>query len=257
MGMKIIPIKVGNEKWSKSYFLGPGSGETPINIPHMMFYIDGAEKKVLVDTGGSDPNSESAKKFHSKTYTRAPEEEPATALKRITGVAPEEVEIVILTHLHWDHACNCHLFPNATFYVQMSEIIDSINPIPRFSKTYEAFNIGTVPPWAQQGLKWVFLDGDANILPGIDVYIIPGHSAGIQGVMVQTDRGPYFLGSDAFPIADTILADGTVIPGALSLSLEQAYHSSVRVSNFVRELGAIVIPGHDESVLEHPCYPFD
>jgi glyoxylase-like metal-dependent hydrolase (beta-lactamase superfamily II) len=255
MGLSIIPIKVGNEKWPKSYFMGPGSGEELIDIPHMMFYIDGAPKKILVDTGGSDPQSENTRKFHSKTYTRTLDEEPSRALKLATGFTPEQIEIVILSHLHWDHACNCHLFPNATFYVQMKEIIDTINPIPRFSKTYEAFNIGTVPPWAQQGVRWAFLDGDAEILPGIDVIMIPGHSAGIQGILVKTDKGQFFLGSDAFPLYDNILADGTVLPGTLNLSLEQAYYSSVKVTKLVKEHGATVIPGHDQAVLKYRRYP--
>jgi glyoxylase-like metal-dependent hydrolase (beta-lactamase superfamily II) len=251
MSLRIFPIKVGNEMWPKSYLNGPGAGETPIAIPHMIFYIDGAEKKVLVDTGGGDPESQDMIKFHSKTYTRKPEEMPTVALKTATGVSAEEIEVVILTHLHWDHACNCHLFPNADFYVQMSEVVDSINPVPRFSKTYQAFNIGTVPPWAQQPVKWNFLYGDTDIVPGISVYLIPGHSAGMQGVMVKTDKGPYFLGSDAFPLYDNVTVDGNVLPSMLSLNLEAAYHSSWKVS----KLGAKVIPGHDAAVLDHKYYP--
>lgn len=240
--------------WPKSYLNGPGAGDAPIPIPHMIFYIDGAEKKVLVDTGGGDPSSNDMIKFHSKTYSRIPEEFPPIALKNATGVLAEEVDIVILTHLHWDHACNCHLFPNAEFYVQMSEVIGSIDPIPRFSKTYQSFNIGTVPPWAQQPIKWNFLYGDTDILPGIKVYLIPGHSSGMQGVMVQTKKGPYFLGSDAFPLYDNVLKDGKVLPSMLSLNLEAAYRSSLKVSN----LGAMqVIPGHDAEVLKHKCYPVE
>lgn len=257
MRIRIIPIKVGNELWPKSYLIGPGAGETPINIPHMMFYIEGAEKRVLVDTGGGDPNSESSKKFHSKTYTRAFDEEPAAALKKATGLSPEDIDIVILSHLHWDHASNCHLFPQAQFYVQMSEVIDSINPIPRFTKTYESFNIGTVPPWAQQGVKWNFLNGDSEILPGISVVYIPGHSAGIQGILVDTDRGPYLIGSDAIPLYDLVQPDGTVLPGTLSLSLEDAYYSTVKINKMVKERGVVILPGHDSAILEHPYYPFD
>jgi glyoxylase-like metal-dependent hydrolase (beta-lactamase superfamily II) len=251
MNLRIFPIKVGNELWSKSYLNGPGAGDTPIDIPHIIFYIDGADKKVLVDTGGGDPASADMIKFHSKTYTRKPEEEPTIALKMATGVSSEEIDIVILTHLHWDHACNCHLFPNAEFYVQMTEVIDSINPVPRFAKTYQSFNIGTVPPWAQQPLKWNFLYGDTEILPGIKVLLIPGHSAGIQGVAVTTNDGLYFLGSDAYPLYDNINEDGSVLPSMLSLNLEAAFHSSWKVS----KLGAKIIPGHDIAVLDHKFYP--
>lgn len=253
MSIKIYPIKVGNELWAKSYLNGPGAGDEPIDIPHMIFYIEGAEKKILVDTGGGDPESESVKRFHSKTYTRSADEEPTRALYLTTGVKAEEVEIVILSHLHWDHAYNCQLFPNAKFYVQISEIIGSINPVPRFGKTYEAFNIGTVPPWAQQPVDWHFLDGDAEIVPGVSVVLIPGHSSGIQGVLVQCANGPYFLGSDAYPLYDNVLAGGHVLPSMLGVSLEKAYASSEKIG----KLGATIIPGHDAKVLEHKYYPIE
>ncbi len=256
MSIKIYPIKVGNEMWAKSYFVDGGSHEEVVNIPHMMFYIGGAEKKILVDNGGRDPDSESGR-LHSKTYTRAPEENPAVALKAVTGVSPEEIDVVILTHLHWDHCGNCHLFPNAEFYVQRKELIDSIDPIPRFKKTYEAFNLGVVPPWAQQGLKWRFLDGDAQITAGVRAVEIPGHSAGIMGVYVETAKGPYFLGSDAVPLYDNICEDGTVVPGALCLNMQQAYYSTVKINRLLKETGAVLIPGHDEGVLQYQYYPAD
>lgn len=44
MGMRIIPIKVGNEMWAKSYFVDGGAYEPAVEIPHMMFFIEGAEK---------------------------------------------------------------------------------------------------------------------------------------------------------------------------------------------------------------------
>lgn len=256
MGKRIIPIKVGNELWGKSYFVD-GAPQTPaIDIPHMMFYIDGAEKKILVDCGGRDPDSESGK-LHSKTYTRTPDENPAVALKKATGVDASEIDIVLLTHLHWDHCGNCHMFPNAEFYVQKAELLDSIDPIPRFGKTYESFNIGVVPPWAQQGLSWHFLEGEAEVVPGVKVIPIPGHSAGVMGVYVETDKGPYFLGSDAIPLYDNVKEDGSVIPSALCWSLREGYFSTVKVNNLVKETGMVIIPGHDKAVLDHKSYPFD
>lgn len=250
---KIIPIKVGSEMWARSYLNGPGAGDVPEEIPHIMFYIEGADKKVLVDTGGRNPGTPSQVKFHSATYERKPEEDPSIALKAATGLSPADIDIVIMTHLHWDHAGNCHLFPQAQFYVQMREVVDSINPIPRFQKTYESFSIDTVPPWAQQPVKWNFIDGDCEIIPGISVVLIPGHSKGIQGVLVDTANGPYFLGSDSIPLYDNVTKDGSVIPSTLSLSLEDAYHSCQKIN----KLGATIIPGHDILVLEHKSYPIE
>ena len=91
-------------------------GEFPILI-----YVIELEngKKIVVDTGPCGPGYPSAK-YHMPV-SRTPEMEPRTALETI-GVKPEEVETVILTHLHWDHVSNCKSFTNATFFVQKSEL---------------------------------------------------------------------------------------------------------------------------------------
>lgn len=249
--LQIFPIKVGSEMWPRSYINGPGSGDVPEEIPHIIFYISGADKKILVDTGGGVPGSSSHLKFHSPNYKRKPFEEPSLALKTVTGLSPEDIDIVILTHLHWDHSSNCHLFPQAQFYVQMSEVIDSINPIPRFQKTYESFSVGTIPPWAQQSIKWNFINGDYEIIPGIKLILIPGHSKGIQGVLVETSKGKYFLGSDSIPLYENIKEDGSAVPSMLSLSLEDAFYSCEKIN----KLGARIIPGHDPLVLNNKTFP--
>lgn len=249
--LKIIPIKVGSEMWPRSYLSGLGANDVPEEIPHIMFYIDGSDKKVLVDTGGGVPRSKSLAKFPRPTYVRKPEEEPSIALEAATGLYATDIDVVILTHLHWDHSYNCHLFPQAQFYVQISEVIASINPIPRFQKTYESFSINSVPPWARQPLKWNFINGDCEIVPGISSVLVPGHSKGIQGVLVETAKGLYFLGSDSVPLYDNVNKDGTVVPSTLSLSLENAFYSCQKIN----KLGATIIPGHDPLVLTHKIYP--
>ena len=248
---QIIPIKVG----TIFHYRGELSGEVrrveKEAIPLLMFYIDGVDKKILVDTGGGVPGSPSQTKFHG-SYERLPEEEPGVALKTATGVNPKDIDIVILTHLHWDHCCNNHLFPQADFYVQRSELYASIDPIPRFKNTYESFSSGTVPPWAQQATKWKIVNGDADVIEGIRLIHIPGHSKGMQGVLVETDKGPYFLGSDAVPMYDNF-KDGNWIPNPISLDLESYYDSFGKIE----KLGATIIPGHDSEVLKHKAYPIE
>lgn len=257
MGLRIRPINVGSCCFPKSYLAGNAPGnEKPFETPHMMFYIDGADKKILVDTGGLPADHERSIKYHDKTYKQTPEQDVATAFKAATSLDPEEVDIVILTHLHWDHCQNNHLFKNAEFFVQIKEIYASINPIPRFGKTYEAFNIGEIPCWALQPTKWNFIDGDTDIYPGIKAFLCPGHSPGTMVLMVETDQGPYLLGSDAFPLYDVVLPDGSLSPSALNNNLEDAWHSAQRMSKIMKECGAKLLPGHDPKVLEHEWYPF-
>jgi glyoxylase-like metal-dependent hydrolase (beta-lactamase superfamily II) len=73
----------------------------------------GSEKPILIDTGMKGDWSPSG-----KTYENV--EHPDAILAKV-GFAPEDIEDVILTHLHFDHAGNLDRFPNATFHVQRAE----------------------------------------------------------------------------------------------------------------------------------------
>ena len=116
-------------------------------------------RNILVDTGGGDPKSENILlSGHAKTI-RNPDERPDKALIKI-GIRPEEIDTVILTHLHWDHCYNNHLFPQAEFVVQKKELITAVDPLPKFKTMYETFATGLVPPWARQRTKWRIIDGD-------------------------------------------------------------------------------------------------
>ncbi len=105
--LKIIPINVGTLTVDKSELTYMRNFGVKMEVPNIIWYIQGAEKKIMVDTGPCDPDW--SNKYHFP-MVRTPEQEPLEAIKRI-GVDPKEIEVVILTHLHWDHAFNNHLLP--------------------------------------------------------------------------------------------------------------------------------------------------
>jgi N-acyl homoserine lactone hydrolase len=114
----ITPASVGTLTIDRSQLMwGQGFG-TKIQIPVLMFYVEGGDKRILVDTGCSAP--ESAAKYHYP-FIRKPEEDPTRALEAI-GVNPSEIDIVVATHLHWDHCYNHELFTNARFFIQRTEL---------------------------------------------------------------------------------------------------------------------------------------
>lgn len=255
MSVHIYPVRVGNCRFPVSYLVDGVKDDPVIDQPAYVFYIEGLSKKVLIDTGPGDPNDPNMK-YHSN-YFKLPEEEVGYALKKATGVDPEEIDIVIFTHLHWDHCQNNHLFKNAEFYVQISEMYDAINPCDRFLKTYESFAMGAVPIWARTPVQWRFIDGDAEIIPGVRVYHIPGHSAGSQAIMVDTEKGPFFLVGDAYPLYMHIRPDGTVIPSRLCNSLVDSYKSAKKINKIIRETNATMIPGHDAKLCTIKRFPID
>jgi len=106
-----------------------------------------------------------------------------------TGVQPGQIDLVINTHLHFDHAGgNTRIvdnnvvpaFPNARYIVQRGEFEHASNPTERDRASYFPENFA---PITKAGL-WDLVEGDCEILPGISVARIPGHNADIQAVLL-------------------------------------------------------------------------
>jgi len=105
------------------------------------------------------------------------------------GVQPRDVDLVINTHLHFDHAGgNTRIengravptFPRARYVVQRGELAHAAVPTERDRASYFPENF---QPITEAGL-WDLSDGDAEILPGISVARIPGHNADIQAIIL-------------------------------------------------------------------------
>ena len=96
-GYKITPLRLGSIVRKKSSMIY-GAEDTPLEFPLVAFLLEGFGRRLLVDTGGSPPDG-----VHWQPYTRPPDEALPQALAR-AGAAPEDIDGVIFTHLHWDHA---------------------------------------------------------------------------------------------------------------------------------------------------------
>jgi len=112
------------------------------------------------------------------------------ALKRL-GIRPDEVDVVLSTHLHWDHAGGFTrlseggrveaTFPKAKHFVQRSEWDFALDCDPRSKAAYLAEDF---VPVADAGLV-EFVDGDAEILPGVELRLTGGHTPGNQVVIFR------------------------------------------------------------------------
>jgi glyoxylase-like metal-dependent hydrolase (beta-lactamase superfamily II) len=169
-------------------------------------------------------------------------------------VEPEDIELLINTHLHWDHCYNNDLFPKARIYVQRSEIRFALDPVPPQYIYYETPQLGFASqPWMKSAHRFESVDGDYHLLDGIDLVPLPGHTPGFQGVLVNTDGGRYLIASDAIPF----LANwenrtyGLPQPSSIYTDLVAFYDSLKKMISICN----YVLPGHDYRVLEHPVYP--
>jgi len=155
------------------------------------------KRTVLIETGAGNKLSERMKKIY------ATEERLLIDLHH-AGVAPEDVDIVINTHLHFDHcgwntvysnARAIPTFPNATYYVQQGEFRYAQHPSERDSISYISDNYN---PLVESG-HMRLLDGDADIAPGISVRVYPGHTRHMQAVNIESGGKKACYISDLIP----------------------------------------------------------
>ncbi|MFN3705622.1 MAG: MBL fold metallo-hydrolase [Thermoflexales bacterium] len=189
---------VGRSKWAK---LLPPDEQNLVPQALRCALIEADGRRVLVDCGvGDKPNELLATQYD----VRRPSGTLLDDLHRL-GLSPEDVHLVVFTHLHGDHSgwATClsgerlvPTFPHARYIVQRREFDDAMHPNERTRNTYFADNFA--PLWDCGVL--VLLDGPTQITPSIRVVPTPGHTAGHQSLIVQP-RGepPIFLTGDLSP----------------------------------------------------------
>jgi glyoxylase-like metal-dependent hydrolase (beta-lactamase superfamily II) len=120
------------------------------------------------------------------------------------GVQPHEVDLVINTHLHFDHAGGntrydgerlVATFPNARYVVQCGELKHAAEPTERDKASYFAENFDPISSAEQ----WQLVEGNVEIVPGISVERIAGHNADIQAVLLQGGGKRIAFVADLFP----------------------------------------------------------
>jgi N-acyl homoserine lactone hydrolase len=243
----IRPIDAGQfpdiEKPVLSYMHGFGE---VIRSPILMWAIEGANERIIVDTGPGNP--ERALKYH-REIDQSEGQRPDKALEFL-GWNPDDVNLVIMTHLHWDHCGNNGIFSKAEFVLQEEEMRYAVCPLPIQAVPYESFSIGASPLWLDTMCQFKIIRGDKELAPGIRLIHLPGHTPGFQGVLVETDQGPYLIAGDCIPLYEN-WEGANRIPHGVHSDLFAYYRSFDRID----EIGAPVLPGHDMRVLEKPIYP--
>ena len=157
------------------------------NIPSFCFLVIDAHKHpVLVDTGFSPqfiPGVDSE-------YKRDKTNELSNALQSF-GYSINDIDMIIQTHLHWDHTGGMKLFPAARFLIQAGEL-DYIANIPIIEEC------SFCPShWISLLPKFQLLQGTTEIKPGLRVIWTGGHTGGHQVVEIQTGIGKVILGGDS------------------------------------------------------------
>jgi glyoxylase-like metal-dependent hydrolase (beta-lactamase superfamily II) len=222
------------------YFLGASADDhmTPWPIDYFVWLIRGEAGDIVVDAGFS---AATARK-RGRTHLRA----PADGL-RLLGADAADVPIVILSHFHYDHVGDIGPFETARFVVQDQEMAFWTGRYASragFRHVVEVADLHDLLQANYDGRLW-FVDGDQEIVDGVEVCLVAGHTAGMQAVRVQTERGPVVLAIDASHFYANIEGDA---PFPILHDLSGMYGGFDRLRRLAGPSGMIV-PGHDPEIM--------
>lgn len=238
MGMKVYLLDNGTLKLDMSFVTWNHGQGTPFRFPVYAVFIDHPDGKVMLDTGIDKAWVERKLPFEEPTQTDEQRLENQLAL---IGVKPEEIDIVVNSHLHFDHCSGNKLFPQAKFIFSRSELRHAYVPDPWERLGYDP-DLVAIP-----GMKTELLDlglYEYEVLPGITLIETPGHSVGHLSAIVRPggDTAPLVF---PFDVAWTKhnLVDRVMM--GLHSDPRELLDSMDRIENTARKISGDIFYSHD------------
>ncbi|MDA8309661.1 MAG: N-acyl homoserine lactonase family protein [Actinomycetota bacterium] len=152
------------------------------------------------------------------------------------GCAPQDIDYVVNTHLHFDHAGNNDLLGRATFFVQRDQY-EHAKGNPSFPNQY----------WNLPSLRYELLEGDCALFDGIEVRHTPGHCTGHQSLVLELpETGTVVVCGDAVYCQDNFDYDAWDGQADPATARESAY----RLRSLADERDALMIYGHDPAQVD-------
>lgn len=216
-------------------------------LAYYVWLLRSPEKTILVDTGFEAPEGA----LRNRVPTRCPIEALGTL-----GVSPEDIDDVIVTHLHYDHAGNLNKIPHAKFHVQDREVEFATGRCMCHAVLRHAYSPNDISNLIHKLYdgRVVFHDGDSPVAPGVEVVHIGGHTKGLQAVRVKTERGWVVLASDASHFYENFETERAFPLVADVVEMLEGFERLTRAASSPEH----VIPGHDPKVMElYPGLPED
>jgi N-acyl homoserine lactone hydrolase len=210
-------------------------------MPTNAYVIEHPEGRILFETGVSPTWRDEWPDFYQAlaAWDDIGEDEYLEPKLRSAGLGVDDFRYVVAAHLHIDHAGGLRLFEGTNAEVIVHE--DEYRTVLGLQDDVAAYSLADLRMLPRMR-PWVVY-GDPEILPGVQLVSLPGHSKGLMGMLVHTERsGTVFLASDAVyhheaygppPVGTGI----TILPEAWAASMEKIYA-------LARKHEALIVPGH-------------
>jgi glyoxylase-like metal-dependent hydrolase (beta-lactamase superfamily II) len=223
-------------------FLGGDPHDGPMPMDYFVWALKGGGRTIVIDTGFDVRMAEKRRRHITR---------PVGEGLKAAGIEPSSVKDVILSHLHYDHAGNHDLFPNATYHVQDREMQYCTGRCMchgPLRHPFEAEDVIAMVGKLFQG-RVAFHDGSSEVADGVTVHLVGGHSRGLQFVRVRTRRGFVVLASDASHYYANF-EQRRPFPVVCDVSeMLEGYGAMQRMASS----SSHIVPGHDPLVLKR--YP--
>lgn len=227
-----------NARTRADSFIGDDHPAAAHGMDYFVWLLINGERSIVVDTGYDA--EEGARR--DRPILR----DPAAALLS-AGALAANIDTVIITHLHYDHAGGLDRFPNAKFHLQEAEMAFATGPCMCGGDLPAPFTVDHVCQMVRRVYsgRVIFHNGDGQVAEGVRVHRTGGHSRGLQVVRVETARGPVCLASDAAHYYENFEARK---PFPIVADMDDM----MRGFDIIQELAggdpSRVIPGHDPLV---------
>lgn len=242
---EIYAVRYGHhDRNASANFIHGDEHDGPMPLDYFVWAIVGSKSTYLLDTGFDAAMG----KKRGRQLVR-PVQDGLAAI----GIEAGSVRDIIVSHMHFDHAGNRELFPNARYHVQDLEMEFCTGRCMCHDYARHAYEPADITAMIGRVFddRVQFHDGDSEIEPGLTVHRVGGHTRGLQITRVRTKRGWVVLGSDAshfyanfeqhrpFPVVDDVadMLAGYDRMRELATSIDH------------------IVPGHDPLVLtRYPAF---
>jgi N-acyl homoserine lactone hydrolase len=247
------PLLTGTHRYEKTLSTrGRGQGVF-IQAPILAYLIETANGRILYDVGCdyskiSDPKLKQ-QYYENEAFPFGPpemsEEQRVPCRLAQLGLKPEDVDVVFVGHLHFDHGGGLCDMQHADIHVHAKELSAACEPADEayFQDDFEG------------DYRWRVKNDEYDVAPGVRAIESPGHTAGHMSMLIELPKGsPIILAGDAADLQENI--DDEVAPGLCWHDREDMALGSIRkLKQLAQETGAELWPNHDYDFFRR-CRPF-